>query len=123
MLFHLVRNFVSYQGMRVKTPARINNAASSAATTAPLSIDSNQPLREVNATVLVLMFSPCSLLVSCSTYGRGPHVIHARLAVPKLLAYFLDLVRCDAADNHQCRRGKFFFLRQARNAGPANLLL
>jgi hypothetical protein len=47
----------AHQGMRVKTPARISNAASRAATTAQLSIDNNQVFLEFNATALVLIGS------------------------------------------------------------------
>src|ERR1700747_738744 len=46
----------AYQGTRVNTPARISKAARSAATTAQLSSDNFQLLRELSDTVLVLMF-------------------------------------------------------------------
>jgi hypothetical protein len=46
----------AYQGTRVKTPARISRAASSAAATAQPSTDNNRPLREFNVTVVVLMY-------------------------------------------------------------------
>src|SRR6267143_505689 len=108
-----------YQGTRVKTPARINKAARRAATTAQLSSDNNQVLLEFSDTALVLMvFSS----IGQSTDGRARRVTIARFIAPKRLGNLLHLARCDAADNHQCRRGKPFLVRQLGNVGPSNSL-
>jgi hypothetical protein len=63
--------FPYYQGMRVKTPARINNAASRAATTAQLSIDNNQLFREFSATALVLIVVLSLFLVQLTVVRRA----------------------------------------------------
>src|SRR6266404_4238129 len=110
----------AYQGMRVKTPARISSAASSAATTAQLSTDNNQVFREFSATALVLIVLS---LFRPSAHGCVPRMTFSRLTAPKLLADFPDLLRCDAPHDHQRRCGKFFLACQARQAGPPNLLL
>src|SRR5437879_5477322 len=109
-----------YQGIRVKTPVRISSAANSAATTAQLSTDNNQVFREFSATALVLMVLS---LFRPSAHGCVPRMIFGRLAAPKLLADFLDLLRRDASYDHQRRCGKFCLVCQARHAGPPNLLL
>jgi hypothetical protein len=57
MFFPSVVKSQPYQGTRVKTPARINSAASSAATTAQLSIDNNQVFRAFRDTALALIGS------------------------------------------------------------------
>jgi len=55
MFFPLLVKSEPYQGTRVKTPKRINSAASSATTTAQLSIDNNQLFRALRDTVLLLI--------------------------------------------------------------------
>src|SRR5690349_10151550 len=87
----------AYQGIRVKTPVRISNAASRAATTAQLSIDNNQLFREFSATALVLMVLS---LFRMSTHRGVPCLGIAQFTAPELLADFLNFLRRDATDNH-----------------------
>src|SRR5258706_16219900 len=120
MLFPFAVNSQPHQGMRVKTPARTSSAANRAATTAQLSIDNNQLFRGLSGTALVLMVLS---LFRPLTHGAVPRAAIVSLAAPKLFADFLDLLRCNATNNHQCRRGKFLLVCQPRNASPSNFLL
>jgi hypothetical protein len=60
----------------VKTPARINNAASSAATTAQLSMDSSQPFFVFSDTALVLIVLSLIAFNSPRYMAPGDHLRH-----------------------------------------------
>src|SRR5260370_22856315 len=105
--------------MRVKTPARISKAARSAATTAQLSSDNNQLLREFMDTALVLIILSFSFSAHCGAVCLMP--LH--VAAPKRLADFLDPLRLYPANNHQRRRTKLLFVRHLPARRPPALFL